>query len=388
MKPEDIGTIPIGDFRRFLHQNDWEIVPHPNDRIQVFKQKGESAKYNSLLLPASEDLVDGTLIVSEAIKILSDILGLSGKALIQKISGSVRDVLRARLFQLVGSENSLPLDIASKVITNLQQFIGCSAYTEYDPRPAFDRVGNASKEFIHHCQFGHTFQGSFGITIESPIEVQTTIPPNSPPILPALIDFQPPIIPFERKVFERIAIGFNVLRSSMETDSLEPLLKSYKTGLNANMCRALCQTYEAVDERRIEYDFSWSTGLPTDLDLDWKPMTFDGRAFELSNAAAIELQRTEETPEAPALIKGKVFELKSEIPPGLDERQEYEHVITMLWKRENGGEVNLRIPLPPTQYIRACDAHKYGQDVSIYGIPEKSGMYWILTKGQRFDVHP
>ncbi|MBL4884794.1 MAG: hypothetical protein JKY95_09705 [Planctomycetaceae bacterium] len=152
------------------------------------------------------------------------------------------------------------------------------------------------------------------------------------------------------------------------------------------MCRDLSQTHEAVNERRIEYDLSWSTGLPADFDQKWKPLTFDGHACELSNAAATELERIEEKPEEPTLIKGRVLGLESEIPPGLDELQEHEHVITMLWNRENGRTIKIKIPLPPGQYKDACDAHKNGQEVKVYGTPVKPSNHWLLTKSQSFDV--
>jgi len=376
MKPDDIGTVPVGDFRRYLMEHDWEIVPHPNARIQVFEKRDSDMSDVSLLLPAVDNLADSNPIVNESLNILAALLGISAGKLIHQITGWDRDVLRARLFRLVGVENSLPLDTAAEILANLRQFIGDSAYTEYEPRRAFDKAGGVSRDFVHHCRFGHTFKGSFGITVESPI--QTT------PMLP--LEGIDPEVPFERRVFERIAIGFNVLRRSIATDSIEPLLSSYKTGFNANMCRALSDTYEAVDGRRIEYDFLWSPELASALNAEWKPLIYEGRAFEFSRAAALELERADEVPES--VIEGRVSALKSETPPGSDEQQEFDHVITMFWERERGIRLRIRVPLPPDQYIRACDAHKEGRKIRIFGVPEKQGKFWTLTRGRDFTVLP
>ncbi len=375
MKPEEIRDVSIDDLRRYLLAHSWHTVEHPNRRVQVFELREGNEVESSLLLPESDVLIDSAQMVSEAINILSSIRGITTDKLVHQISGWDRDVLRARLFRLAGTERSLPLDVASEVISDLRQFIGYSAYTEHEPRPAFEKAGGISRDFVHQCRFGHTFAGSFGITVESPVQVENVLP----------LEGFAPEIPFERRVFERIARGFQTLRRSVEEDSLDPLLQGYKTGLNANMCRALSDAYEAVDGRRIEYDFWWSTELASHT-VDWQPFIYEGRAFEFSRAAALELEKAEEIPES--VIEGRVYALKSETPPDLDEQQEFEHIITMYWEREKGVTVGIRVPLAPDQYIAACDAHKEGRKIRILGYPEKQGKFWTLTKGKDFTILP
>jgi len=374
MKPEEIRDVTIDDLRRYLLAHSWRAVDHPNRRVQVFELRDGYDVESSLLLPTSDDLIDSRQMVSEAVSILSEIRQTTTDKMVHQISGWDRDVLRARLFKLSGTERSLPLDVASKIVSDLRQFIGNSAYTEYEPRPFFDKAGGISRDFVHQCRFGHTFAGSFGITVESPVQVENMLP----------LDGVAPVIPFERRVFERIATGFQTLRKSIEEDSLDPLLHGYRTGLNANMCRALSDAYEAVDGRRIEYDFWWSAELVSTHAAVWRPFVYEGRAFEFSRAAALELEKAEEIPES--VIEGRVYALKSETPPGLDEQQEFEHVITMYWEREKGVTVGIRVPLASDQYIGACDAHKEGRKIRIVGYPEKQGKFWTLTKGRDFTI--
>lgn len=374
MKQEENRDVTIDDLRRYLLAHSWRVVDHPNRRIQVYELREGDDIESSLLLPTSADLADSWQMVSDAVSILSSIRGTTPDKIVHQISGWDRDVLRVRLFKLAGSERSLPLDVASEMIFDLRQFIGHSAYTEFDPRPSFDKAGGISRDFVHQCRFGHTFAGSFGITVESPVQVENLLP----------LEGVVPEIPFERRVFERIANGFQTLHKSIKEDSLDPLLHGYKTGLNANMCRALSDAYEAVDGRRIEYDFWWSTALASSYTADWQPFIYEGRAFEFSRAAALELEKAEEISES--VIEGRVYALKSETPPGLDEQQQFEHVITMYWDREKGGPVGIRVPLAPDQYIGACDAHKEGRKIRIVGYPEKQGKFWTLTKGRDFTI--
>jgi hypothetical protein len=376
MKPEFLGQVTITELRRFLLQEKWEVVPHPNPLIEVFNHRDSLNGDASLLLPQNEEIADASQIINEALHILAQTLELNTSELLHKITGWARDVFRARLFRLAGSENTLPLDVASNYITNLRKFIGHAAFTESSPKASFERAGAASNDFIRHCRFGHTFHGSFGITVESPVQIT--------PMLG--MDGVEPYIPFERKVFERIATGFKHLKTSTQTESIAPLLTSYHTGLNANMCRALSAAYESADGRRIEYDLSWCPELKPNSFLGWEPFIFDGRAYEFSQAAALELERIEGVPEC--MIEGRVYALKSETPPGLDEQKEFDHVITMYWERERTQTVGVRVPLNPNQYITACDAHKDGRKIRIWGVPEKQGKYWTLTKCRDFSVVP
>ena len=285
-----------------------------------------------------------------------------------------RDVFRARFIKMLGHEDSLPLGIAAEAVSGLKQFIGYAAYTHTNPQPFFDKAGAISAEFAGHCQFGHTFQGSFGLTIECPLSVS--------PVLP--MDGNEPIIPMERQVFERVANGLGMLRDSVTKESLDPLLGGYRVGFSANMCRTLAELYEKADGRRIEYDLTWSPQLRSRCEAGWKPFVFDGKAYDFARIAATELERAETFPDS--LVEGRIVVLKSDMPPGLDEQAEFDHVITMYWEREKGQTVKIRVPLSPPEYMAACDAHKDGRSIRIYGVPEKAGKFWTLTKAHSFAV--
>jgi hypothetical protein len=285
-----------------------------------------------------------------------------------------RDVFRARFLKLLGSEETLPLGVASEAISGLKEFIGYAAYTQTDPRPFFDRAGAISAQFIEQCRFGHTFEGSFGITIECPI----TLTPQLG------LEGQPAEVPLERHVFERVARGLKTLSESIERNSIEPLLTGFETGLNANMCRTLADVYEKLDGRRVEYDLSLSPELPSSIASEWKPVLFEGRAYDFTRVAAAELEKVEVFPDSK--IEGRIIVLRSDLPPGLDEQSEFEHLITMYWEREKDQPVMIRIPLSPQEYMKACDAHKNGKRVRVFGVPEKSGKFWILTRAHDFTV--
>lgn len=368
--------ISLEKLYRFLEDNSWNRVDHPNTHINVFEGLDQAGERTKLVLPATVDLVDAQSLISNALDLLSVSLDVSVKSLTAFLVQRTTDVLRARSFRLVGHDDSLPLDIASEWISRMRQLLAASAYTEHEPRPSFEKTGALGAEFAHHCRFGHTFKGSFGLSIESPV-----FPNPSIPELEASARQ-----PFERRVFERIARGIKSLRDAIKEDSIDIMLESYTTGLNANMCRALSEAYEAVDGRRIEYLFTWSSEIPVAEDISGlNPFTFDGRAYEFAKATALQLEQQDDYEEQ--LIEGKIYQLKSKEPVNPTfELLQTDRVITVKWSREGSPGKSIRVPLSSEDYQLACDAHRDGQMIQVSGIPQKNGKFWTLHNAHGFRI--
>ncbi len=377
MSTSQLTTSDLQNVRRYLAARGWQKIPHPNDRIELLQTlPDQTGDYSSVSIPASPDFRDAGSLVNEALRILAAHEGLPIEQIVDRVRRWDRDILRTRLLKLVGHEDTLPLELASETIARLKEFLGYAAYTQSNPKPFFDKAGGISGEFAKHCHFGHTFRGSFGLAIECPLSVA--------PVLP--MDGIEPEIPMERQIFDRVANGMATIQQAVAADSTDLLIAGYSSGFNANMYRKLAEIYEAVDGRRVEYDITWSPQLRSAYEGKWKPLLFEGRAYDLVRMAASELEKAETYPGT--VLEGRIVVLKSDTPPGLDEQAEFEHIVTLYWEREKGQQVKVRVPLSPQQYIEACDAHKEGQLIRIHGVPEKAGKSWTLTKPHSFSVVP
>ncbi len=316
----------ISHIKRYLIKQGWSHVDHPNKRIEIFKtMENVSGDYASVVVPTSNDFSNSNEMIIEAVKIIAEYENKPFDEMLNRLKRWGKDTLLARLLKIQGDENSLPLSVAAETINKFKDFIGYAAYTQSEPQPFFDRAGGISSSFTAQCRFGHTFHGSFGITIESPLNENSL---NVTPFLP----MDGNIIPFERQVFERIATGLSALRASIENDDLDIMVKGYHTGFSANMCRALSEAFEEVDGRKIEYNIFWSPELRSPIENGWKPFVFETSAYEFTRAAAIKLEKSEIFPDS--LIEGTIVVLKSDQPPALDQQQQFEHLITMNWERE------------------------------------------------------
>lgn len=365
----------LKNLRHYLLSRGWFPTEHANKRIEILQTKpDDSGGYASVTIPRSTEFRDAGSLINDSVRLIAIYENSPSEKIIDHVLRWDRDILRSRFFKMIGHEDSLPLGIAADVVSSLREFLGYAAYTHSNPRPFFDKAGAISGAFADHCLFGHTFKGSFGLTVECPIAVAAVLP---------IEGIEPPI-PIERQVIERVANGLVTLHESIAKDSIDPLLAGYLTGFSANMCRKLAEVYEKADGRRVEYDISWSPQIKSACEHIWKPMVFDGRAYEFARIAAGELEKAETF--ADSLIEGRIVVLKSEMPPGLDEQAEFEHIITMFWEREKGQTVKIRVSLSPDQYREACDAHKDGRAIRIFGVPEKAGKFWTLTKAHDFAV--
>jgi hypothetical protein len=364
------------DVRRYLVSLGWEARPHPNSRIELFEKADGNHEVISIVIPSYDDASNERQMLEAAMGILAEHQRVPSGDLSNMVLDWHRDVLTVRIFDYAGGVSSLPLTTASDTLIQLKNLMGYTAYTEQNPQPFFEKAGGVSAEFSAQCRFGHTFRGSFGIRIEVPFDY-------TEPLLP--MDGNPSDPPFERLVTERLAAGLNSLREASEVESIAPLVDGFLDGFSANMLWTLVGAYDGLNGARIEYDLKWSGQLRSEYEEAWKPFVFEGRAFEFARKAAKELEKVTQLPEH--VVVGHVTALKSDMPPGLDEQQEFEHIVTMYWEKERGNRVRIRVPLNPVDYMAACDAHKDGRKVRVFGYPEKTGKFWVLNRAHGFSAH-
>ena len=376
MNDLDISQIEVRDFKRYLLSRGWHQEEHPNKNILRFVSEVTADGYfDALVLPASKDLADSSKRLRDAITQLSSQLKIREEDVLFGITKLDCDIFKTRVLDKTLQINSLPLLQTTQLLGNLKSLIGYSAYTEVDPKPFFEKAGSASAEFVRHCRFGHTFRGSFGFTIECPLSIEPQL----------TMEGFDKALPFERSVMQRLASGLINLSSAVEKDDVTELTENFATGLNANMCRSLMAVYDAIDGNRIEYAISWSSEVAESAIVKkFRPVIFEGKAYEHIKYAAQVLEKSDEYLDS--LIQGRVTALRSDIPPGQDEQEEFEHVVTMYWERERSVNVKIKVPLSPSQYKLACDAHRDGRAIKIYGVPKREGKFWHLSETHDFSV--
>jgi hypothetical protein len=366
-------AVKLSDIREYLRLLGWAPVLHRNDRVELYRNSSPALAPVELVLPRSSEVADYAKRVVDIANTLGMILKKAPEAVIHQFLEFGQDVLNTRIVGMMAEESSIPLDLAVRVVESLKKLLVYGGAGEVSHLPFFVKPGAKAKATGERCRFGHTFKGSFGFTIESPL----------PPIIPSpLFDEDPAEVPFERRVIERVYRGIANARQATLNRDITPIIENYETGLNANMCDALKEMSESVSREDFVFSVNWSPRIPESMALaGLSEVRLNAASREYLEQASIQLRSLEESREV--TIEGRVVLLKSDSSPWEDEPED-EHTVVIAWLDTDGKAVRTRVVLSPTNYLEACKAHMEGQGVSVSGTLEKRGKYSRLTNPHDF----
>lgn len=364
----------LPNLKEYLRLHGWTRIAHKNTRIEVYRQVDESTSLE-VVIPRSQEFADYGTRIAETVQTLAAVSQQSSEAVFTQISEINEDVLRARVLATTSDRLSIPLDMAVSVVGGLKRLLTYSAAGEVSALPFYSRATKKAITHTEHCRFGHTFVGSFGFTIESPLapEVQTDLIPGvaAPP--------------FERRVMERLYRGLDQLTQAVRAADLAPIVTNYATGLSANMCDALLEITQSGTNQEVSFAVNWSPRVvpAPDLALLSQGISIGQSAVEYLEAASKQLRRMEESRQI--TIEGRVVLLKSDSQPWEDEPDDL-HTVVIAWLDVDGKAVRTRAVLAPADYITACNAHMQGLTVSVSGTLERRGKYTRLVNPERFGL--
>ena len=361
----------------FLSRKGWQRVKHPNTKILVFE--GESLMIGqaaTVVFPSSASFSDYFARLNDTLRLLSKHLNMSLSEVIENIAHWDRDVMKIRIQAEVGQDQLLPFGNAADVINKYKNFVAFAACTEAEPKKFYGRVSKTGNEFADNCKFGHTFVGSFGITIESPIPSDPQLPLSGFPVAR----------PFHRAVTERIAMGYINLNEAVSREDPSIITDNYINGFSGNMCEILTDIYDSAENREINHSIVWASDLTPPGHLENPTVQMTEKSYEVLKIASADLQTVNEPDEEKTVI-GRITQLKSKVPPiKADEFAVARRTIVISWEVEKQTPINIHIQLPLEQYRWACDAHKNGHKIKVTGKPEKHGKLWYLLEHHGFKI--
>ncbi|HZM03185.1 MAG TPA: hypothetical protein VFC44_09190 [Candidatus Saccharimonadales bacterium] len=368
------------DLARFLRLHAWKPIPLKHPGLIAFAgSPDQEGKNVEIILPTVGDESSVARNLASALNTLGALLDRPGAELIRLVQCVDRDIFGAKLADPQAQHGTISLERAVKVIGDLRDLFSYAACTEEDPRTAFAKATGIGAKHTKVCRFGHTFAGSFGFMVESPI----TVSPAPQLVNAAAAGIPVDAAPFERRVMERIMRGIVFTQEAVASGSPEPLIAKYKAGFNANLCETLMELLQTVDEANTEFSVGWSPEwvAPANIPVS---VRLEGKAVKYLESAARYLRSPEQSAEL--IITGLVIALRSKSAPTEVEDDNSPHHVTIEGKENNGAERTVRVSLEPEVYRAACDAHRDGRKVSITGRLEKEGKFWVLMASKDFKV--
>jgi len=230
----------------------------------------------------------------------------------------------------------------------------------------FDQPDSSLDAVMDKFYFAHTFQGSFGLSIEVPIVVEKS----------QIGLFEAPI---ERKVTERIVRGLSFAERAVKEDNIDIIVNNYETGFNSRMCEALVGLGEESNSS-IEIGINWALSFSPSEDVaSAKKYIINDRFTEAFREAAVKLREVEPVD---SVILGTIINLHC-----TDLSNDTRHrTIIIKHIHEEYGRIEVRVNLNTSMYLQALEAHKVNKKVEVKGKLERSGSVWSVPSVSEFNV--
>ncbi len=361
-----LDNLSLEKFIYYLQSCGWTQVPYNNDRMIVFARTETEGEPSDLVtLPASEKYTDSAVRIAEAVKRLADIEETTPQDIIGRIHSAEQDIISLRL--LLPPNEHPSVEVISYLFQGLRNLIIYGACMEKTSKRRFDQPLKLGKEQARHFQFAHTFQGSFGFTIESQVIEAQSFPWHS--------DHSRPL---QRRVLERITRGFLFAQNAQQKQDPDEISQNFEQGFNANMCDAAAEMLQALQDTQMLYSVSWSYRLPASQDVaQIFPISLEKGISHYLKEAALYLKIADKDLEEEKVLKGHITNLSFEEPTE-------EGIITLF--TEEWGRVNFAAK--PDEYLAACNARETKQMISITGRLVKQGKRkpWKLLNPHNFHL--
>jgi len=387
-------SVPLGLLRRYLEALGWSrlaaagVEPSTPDQgarpaveaERFFKSRSFGPRNVDIFVNPASDLKDIELIVPRdgsgsdyASRLLDVVVALSGIEEIRpdQVAVAIRsigyDLVQSRVPDSLVSDDSIDLERAKAFINGVKDLLAATATSELRPLPFYGRANKDAIVYSDRCRFGHTYRGSFGFTIESPV-----VPKKQS----NLFGLEPPA-PFERRVVQRLALGIQRLSDSVRIDDPKPVIEGFRQGFSANACEQFATLIHQTAYSGMTLDFTFSPEWTLPSELKRHTEFFVGpRHVEMARAAANSLRG--ESLELLIDVSGMVVRLQNESDPSDLLARTGEGEIAVLYSSELYGDIHVRIPLSPIEYIKAVEAHRLGRPVRVTGTLVHRGRYWYL----------
>jgi len=357
----------------YLLKTGWIEVKQDNRTIRVFgtTQFGPITEMQVrrpfAIVPANDSYTNAKSLIRDAIELIAYFRKEDIAQIIREVFHFEFDTIRQRI-EFPGIQG-ISLKIMPELMNRFRKLISISAYVETlhgEKNFVTNMSSNSNKnidEIVQKCFFGHTFAGSFGITIDVPI-----LGGNNKNMFQDVVRQIPTP---ERSIVRRIATGLNNTASAIQNDDIDSIVSHYQSGFNFNLCETMAEILELIaqiGETNVEYSFNRSPVILCDE--QWHPvMLAPVKAIGILTEAKNEMQRLRDS--EIVTIKGGVINLHDD--PEFDRSAKSRRTITIRCRGHKKNIDKVKVSLSEEDYTIAALAHAHKSLLSVKGVIEQEG---------------
>lgn len=366
MTSENTSLPQMSAIRRHLVKLGWKEKISKDGALKRYTlQDGSHEIHIFLSVNASGDISRAE--IKMALQTLEQIYGSSQASVLRATAAFLYDQIKSVIPDDYVQNDTIDLKTASSFIHDMRGLLASSATVEETGNRQVIRNPKSSLDYANTCRFGHTFKGSFGFTIDSPLTLNDEL---SMP-LPGALEPEPPQ---GRKIINRIRRSFRDLSDAKQLQSLAPLTQK-DSAISAKMCDDLVTMLQGASLSKIVFSFDFSP--------EWKDESPSDQVFNLGvgdinflQDASTKIKGTVK-PE-PTTIFGYIDKLKAIQRHGDIFNDAARRQVTVYWDSPDHGRVGITLQLDPDEYKEALKAHSETRPYFASGVLHKHGNSWVL----------
>lgn len=358
----------------YLRKSNWKSFQTNYSGLNAFlNEEFEKVK---IILPVEYDFPGIDQRIDAAIKTLTAIKNENEKLFTKALLEFDSDLHNYR----VPGENlsAVSLYLAEEIITSMRKLIQSSAQSEYNKfREQFKKdkktMSQVSTEYVNSCRFGHTWEGSFGFTIETPINLKSI----------GLFEEESP--KYERKISEKIYSGMKIIHEADRLNTPNYIVDQSENGFNAKMLKQVLEIGNYVNYSTIEYSTTWSPALIVNKSFEeQKSFQMNSKTFSLVEKAITQMKDDDDTYEITFIGFPKGFSADKELL--LDREMIGKRLIKVDGVSDTINNAVLTFELGYIDYLKAVNAHENHKDVKIKCKVKKKSRGWEVLELLSFEL--
>ena len=358
----------------YLRSTGWSKAAEQPNRVSIWLFRDAAGEEFEIALPLSHSFRDFALRMGDALRTLEAVENRSQMEILRDLLVTSADVVRVRLIDSEPADGSLPLEDGAQFFLRAKEMVLAAACAASGPRAYYpSKKPTQAMEYLRKARLGQTEQGSFVLTIISPVAPSLSGENGHP----FEIDD-----PFERRVTLTLASALAATRIAAEaaasSGSLQSFIEAVPKGVSANLCDSLVgMTAQSGVTHDLELAFTWSRSRPLVPEtLTPNKIIVPADAMPMIDEAARYFKET--SPREDFELRGPVVRL---------ERAEGAPVgrVTVLGFVDQQPR-KVKIELGDADYHRAVVAHDRQQAVSCYGVLVREGHSFRVSDPHDFLV--
>jgi hypothetical protein len=369
-----LSSIGPTELTSYLKASGWTLQADVEARGSVWIKdslgEGEEA---DILVPATRAFKDYALRIAELMHTLAQTENRSELHIFRDIKTSTSDLLRLRASSRDTDDGTLPLEEAVRFIEKSRDMMLAAACSAVAKRAVYARrKPDLAMNYLRHARMGQTEQGSFILTILSPVAPELKAVQGS--FLPS-----EPAPPYERQVTLVLMDALGRLHAAAKAAALKsdmaPFREGVPSGISANLCDAVVGLSSISSGAPLDIKMTWASSRPSHRVVPDR-VIFDRDLIPVIEEAARQFRETE--PLEDLELVGVVTRLDR--GPTASEGE------VIVSGPVEGQMLGVVIALDPNAYSLAIQAHQKRLPVICTGDLLKEGRSYRLTSPRHFRI--